>query len=328
MLTSTGRNVLRASLLREDVRVVAINHTCATAEDIVYLIKFDSTHGPLMKLAADSAIAALPNGNLTVNGREVHLISQRDLTKLDWKRYGAEYVAECTGKFRSTATAQAHIVNGGAKRVLISAPSPDAPSMVFRVNSSDYAVQRQDHGATVFSCASCTTNCLAPLLKVLNSKFSIEQGLMTTVHASTQSQHVLDGYSAKDRRSGRSAIGNIIPTTTGASKAIRSVLPHLAGKINGISVRVPTTNVSMVDLVVHTRQSASIGEVLDTFKRAAQEELRGVLEVEEQELVSCDFLGRSCSAIVDAAASSELNPNVSLVKVTLSISVSLRIAVI
>lgn len=264
-----------------------------------------------MKYASNSAIAALPNGNLSVNGREIHLISERALNKLDWRQHGAEYVAECTGKFRSTTTAQEHVVHGGAKRVLISAPSPDAPSLVFRVNSNEYAVHREKSEAVVFSCASCTTNCLAPLLKVLDDGFGIEQGLMTTVHASTQSQHVLDGYSAKDRRSGRSAIGNIIPTTTGASKAIRAVLPHLSGKINGISVRVPTTNVSMVDLVVQTKTSTTLQGVLASFNQAAQGDLSGVLEVEDQELVSCDFLGRSCSAIIDAAASSQLNSNVS-----------------
>lgn len=304
-----GRNVLRASLLRDDVEVVAINHTCATAEDVAYLIKFDSTHGPLMKYASNSAISALPNGNLSVNGRVIHLMSERDLMKLDWRPYGAEYVAECTGKFRSTATAQAHVVHGGAKRVLISAPSPDAPSMVYRVNSEEYVAHRETSETVVFSCASCTTNCLAPLLKVLDNAFGIEQGLMTTVHASTQSQHVLDGYSAKDRRSGRSAIGNIIPTTTGASKAIRAVLPHLAGKINGISVRVPTTNVSMIDLVVQTKTATTLQDMLGTFRQASEGKLVGVLEVEDQELVSCDFLGRSCSAIIDSAASSELNAN-------------------
>lgn len=296
------------------MEVVAINHTCATADDVVYLINFDSTHGPLMKYASNSAIAALPNGNLSVNGKEVHLISQRDLTKLDWRQYQVEYVAECTGKFRSKANAETHVVQGGAKRVVISAPSPDAPSLVYRVNSNEYAMLREKSEATVFSCASCTTNCLAPLLKVLDESVGIEQGLMTTVHASTQSQHVLDGYSAKDRRSGRSAMGNIIPTTTGASKAIKAVLPHLAGKIGGISVRVPTTNVSMVDLVVHTTRPTTLQGVMDSFRQAAQGSLLGVVEVEDQELVSCDFLGRSCSAIIDASASSELNANVSMIR--------------
>lgn len=267
-----------------------------------------------MKYASTSAITALPNGNLSVNGREIHLMSERDLTKLDWQRYGVDYVAECTGKFRSISTAEAHVVHGGAKRVLISAPSPDAPSMVYRVNSEEYTAHRQKDDAVVFSCASCTTNCLAPLLKVLDDGVGIEHGLMTTVHASTQSQHVLDGYSAKDRRSGRSAIGNIIPTTTGASKAIKAVLPHLAGRINGISVRVPTTNVSMIDLVVQTKEATTLYDVLASFRQAAEGSLYGVLEVEDQELVSCDFLGRSCSAIIDAAASSQLNPNVSFQK--------------
>lgn len=216
---------------------MAINHTCASIEDLIYLIKFDSTHGTLSKLVnREVQIAPLPNGNLSVDGREIHLYSERDLYKLDWRVSGAEYVAECTGRFRTTETASIHVSHGKARKVLISAPSPDAPTFVFKVNSHEY---ESHNDLDVFSCASCTTNCLAPIAKVIDDDFGISQGFMTTVHASTQSQHVLDGYSKKNKRAGRSVMGNIIPTTTGAAQAIKVVLPQLMGKLSGTSIRVP-----------------------------------------------------------------------------------------
>lgn len=290
-------------MLRDDIEVAAINHTCATIEDFILLFTHDSTHGPLSRIVSEPVtVEGLPNGNLAINGREIALISERNIEKINWKALGVEYVAECTGKFRSSALASAHVRNGGAKKVLISAPSPDAPTFVYKVNTSRYSPD-----STVYSCASCTTNCLAPIMKVLNDSSGVSQALMTTVHASTQSQHVLDGYSKKDRRAGRSIMGNIIPTSTGAAAAISAVLPDLAGKVTGISVRVPTTNVSMVDLTVATETATSLPKILEAFEMAAKSDLAGVLNVEQDELVSSDFLGHSASAVIDAKASKELN---------------------
>ncbi|TGO32327.1 hypothetical protein BHYA_0328g00060 [Botrytis hyacinthi] len=303
-----GRNLLRASLLRDNVSVVAINHTCSSVEDVVHLLMHDSTHGALDKLMGHKTkIDILPNGSIAIDGQHIALVSERNLEKLDWAKHGVNYVAECTGKFRSTALASKHVTIGGAKKVLISAPSPDAPNIVYKVNSDNYL--RLCKETIVYSCASCTTNCLAPIAKLLQHSFGIQHAFMTTVHASTQSQHVLDGYSTKDRRSGRSIMGNIIPTTTGAAKAIKTVLPELAGKVSGISVRVPTANVSMVDFTVETIQSTSLEEIMTNFRTSAQQELSGVLQVEDEELVSSDFLGNSCSAIIDSKASVELKPN-------------------
>lgn len=298
--------VLRASLLRSDeLEVCAINHTCASIDDVILLFTHDSTHGPLSRLIRDSVdIHGLPNGNLSINGREIALISERDIREIDWEALNVDYVAECTGKFRSVDQASTHVTRGRAKKVLISAPSPDAPTFVYKVNTPMYS---PDTGSVVFSNASCTTNCLAPILKVMNEHFGVAQGFMTTVHASTQSQHVLDGYSKKDRRAGRSIMGNIIPTSTGAAAAISSVLPELTGKVTGMSVRVPTTNVSMVDLTICTETSTSLPEIMAVFQQAAGTVLSGVLSVEEEELVSSDFLGNGASAVIDAKASKQLN---------------------
>ena len=304
-----GRSVLRASLLRTDVVVTAINHTCASVSDVIHLIKHDSTHGPLQKLGKTVTVDALASGDIAVNGQKISLFTERNLEKIDWASHGVEYVAECTGKFKTVAQASTHITFGKAKRVLISAPSPDASTFVYKVNTERYPQLRTSEG--VFSCASCTTNCLAPIAKVINDDFGIVHGFMTTVHASTQSQHVLDGYSKKDRRSGRSIIGNVIPTSTGAAKALKAVLPALDGKVSGISVRVPVANVSMVDLNIQTEKATSLEEVIESFRRAAQSNLFGVVTVEDEELVSSDFLGNPYSAVVDAKASVERNPHVS-----------------
>ncbi|KAF7898624.1 hypothetical protein EAF00_005070 [Botryotinia globosa] len=303
-----GRNLLRASLLRDDVSVVAINHTCSLVEGVIRLLMHDSTHGALDKLMGHKTqICILPNGSIAIDGQHIALMSERNLEKLDWAKYEVDYVAECTGKFRSAALASKHVTIGGAKKVLISAPSPDAPNIVYKVNSDNYL--RLCKETIVYSCASCTTNCLAPIAKVLQHSFGIQHAFMTTVHASTQSQHVLEGYSTKNRRPGRSIMGNVIPTTTGVAKAIKTVLPELAGKVSGISVRVPTANVSMVDLTVETIQSTSLEEIMTKFRASAPQELSGVLQIEDKELVSSDFLGNSCSAIIDSKASVELRPN-------------------
>lgn len=270
----------------------------------------DSTHGSLQKLLQKFIdLVALPNGNICLNGHEIALISERNLEKIDWNALDVDYVAECTGKFRSVASASLHVTSGKAKKVLISAPSPDAPTFVYKVNSGNYVQLKETN--SVYSCASCTTNCLAPIAKILNDNFGIVHGFMTTVHASTQSQHVLDGYSKKDRRSGRSIIGNIIPTTTGAAKALKAVLPCLDGKVSGISVRVPTANVSMVDLTIQLEKPTSLEEIMNAFRVASKGDLQGIVNVEEEELVSCDFLGHPCSAIVDVKASLALNTHVS-----------------
>lgn len=285
---------------------MAINHTCVSIEDLILLFTHDSTHGPLSRIIHGPLdIHGTQNGNLSINGREIALISERNIEKIDWRSLGVEYVAECTGKFRSTAAASAHVSEGGARKVLISAPSCDAPTFVYKVNTFGYS--RVASTSTVYSNASCTTNCLAPILKVLDKAFGVNQAFMTTVHASTQSQHVLDGYSKKDRRAGRSIMGNIIPTSTGAAAAISAVLPELNGKVTGISVRVPTTNVSMVDLTVATDKATSLVEVLAEFEQASHSILSGVLSVEQEELVSSDFLGHSSSAVIDAKASKQLN---------------------
>ncbi|TGO44918.1 hypothetical protein BCON_0444g00050 [Botryotinia convoluta] len=261
-----GRSLLRASLLRDNVSVVAINHTCSSVEEVIHLLMHDSTLGALDKLMGHK-IDILPNGSIAIDGQQTALMSERNLEKLDWAKHRVDYVAECTGKFRSTALVSKHVTVGGAKKGLISAPSPDAPNIVYKVNSDNYL--RLCKETMVYSCASCPTNCLAPIAKVLQHSFGIQHAFMTTVHASTQSQHVLDGYSTKDMRSERSIMGNIIPTTTGAAKAIKTVLPKLAGRVSGISVRVPTANVSMVDLTVETVQSTSLEEIMIKFRTSA-----------------------------------------------------------
>ncbi|KAH2615249.1 hypothetical protein KXV18_004906 [Aspergillus fumigatus] len=277
-----GRNVLRAALNRPDLQIVAINHTCTTIDDLIHLIRYDSSMG---NLPPSIPIHALSDTLLSINGHQIALTSERTLQNLDWAALGAEYVIECTGKFTKHAA--------------------DAPTFVFGVNSDEYTA---DEARRVISCASCTTNCVTPVLKVLQGQFGIAQGFLTTVHAATRSQSVLDGYSRKNRRLGRSVFDNIIPTTTGAAKAIATVLPALSGKVTGVSIRVPTPNVSMIDLTVSTEKPTSLAEVLAVFRRAAKGELAGVLAVSEEELVSSDYLGNPHSAIIDAPACLELNP--------------------
>ncbi|OJI99640.1 hypothetical protein ASPVEDRAFT_60581 [Aspergillus versicolor CBS 583.65] len=297
-----GRNVLRVALSRKDIQIVAINHTCTSVQDLLYLIRYDSSMG---KLPDSVPMHALSDTEIVVDGQHIALTSERDLKKLDWSALGAEYVVECTGKFTKREQALDHVTYGGAKRVVISAPSSDSPTFVYGVNSDEY---RADESRRVVSCASCTTNCVTPVLKVLHREFGITQGFLTTVHAATRSQQVLDGYSKKNRRLGRSVFDNIIPTTTGAAKAIATVLPELTGKVTGVSIRVPTPNVSMIDLTVSTAAPTSLAEILGAFRRAAKSELSGVLSVTDEELVSSDYSGNSHSAIVDAASCSELNP--------------------
>ncbi|KAJ5497751.1 Glyceraldehyde/Erythrose phosphate dehydrogenase family [Penicillium expansum] len=297
-----GRNVLRAALVRSDVQVVAINHTCVTVQDLVYLVRYDSSMGNLDERVD---IQILSDALITIDGKQIALTSERDLKKLDWASLGADYVLECTGKFTKRDLAMEHITYGNAKRVLISAPSSDAPTFVYGVNSHDYTPSEE---CRVISNASCTTNCATPVLKVLQESFGISQGFLTTIHAATRSQQVLDGYSKKDVRLGRGVFNNIIPATTGAAKAVASVLPELKGKVTGVSIRVPTPNVSMIDLTVSTEKPTSLDKIIHKFRLAAKSDMAGVLRVADQELVSSDYNGSPYSAIIDAPACAELNP--------------------
>ncbi|KAJ5115253.1 hypothetical protein NUU61_001012 [Penicillium alfredii] len=297
-----GRNVLRAALVRSDIQAVAINHTCTTVEDLIYLIRYDSCMGDLDER---TNIQTLSETRISINGKQIALTSERDLKKLNWAALGVDYVLECTGKFTKKELALDHVTHGQAKRVLISAPSSDAPTFVYGVNSDLYTAS---DNCRVVSNASCTTNCVTPVLKVLHETFCITQGFLTTVHAATRSQQVLDGYSKKNKRLGRSVFNNIIPTSTGAAKAIAAVLPELQGKVTGVSIRVPTPNVSMIDLTISTTKPTSLPEILATFRRAAKSDMAGVLKVTDEELVSSDYNGSPYSAIIDAPACAELNP--------------------
>ncbi|KAJ5167745.1 Glyceraldehyde-3-phosphate dehydrogenase 1 [Penicillium canariense] len=297
-----GRNVLRAALVRSDIQVNAINHTCVTVQDLVHLIRYDSSMG---NLDERTDIQIVSDSLITIDGRRIALTSERDLKKLNWAALGVDYVLECTGKFTKRDLAIEHVTYGQAKRVLISAPSSDSPTFVYGVNSDLYTPSEE---CRVVSNASCTTNCVTPVLKVLNDTFGVTQGFLTTVHAATRSQQVLDGYSKKSQRLGRSVFGNIIPTTTGAAKAVASVLPELKGKVTGVSIRVPTPNVSMIDLTISTEKPTSLAEILSAFRVSAKSDMAGVLRVTDEELVSSDYNGSPYSAIIDAPACAELNP--------------------
>ncbi|KAK4047685.1 hypothetical protein OIO90_006114 [Microbotryomycetes sp. JL221] len=298
-----GRATFRASLEREDLQVVAINHTVPALDYLLHVIRYDSTHG-VCKQTQDLSI---DGDDLVYKGRRIKLFSERDPTKIDWKSAGAEYIIEATGKMTTVETASKHL-HSGARKVIVSAPSKDAKTIVVGVNRKDYRPNMD-----VVSNASCTTNCLAPLAKILHRSFGIEYGMMTTVHASTSSQHVLDSYSRKNRRLGRAVASNIIPSTTGAATAVKLVLPELAGKFTGISVRVPVNNVSMVDLTVTlTKPVKSKEELLQPLRDAAAGKvgsysLSNIVAVSDEELVSSDFLGWEQSCIVDSAASIMLN---------------------
>lgn len=294
---------------------MAVNHTAASIDHLLIAIRHDSTHGtcvhgneitvaPANHPGMLKATENNPNPQaLLYRGKLIHLFSQRDPANLDWSAAGAEYIMESTGKMTTVEKASVHLSAAKGKKVIISAPSKDARNIVFGVNHSDYA------GDDVVSNASCTTNCLAPIAAVLHKTFGVETGMMTTIHASTASQKVLDGFSSKDIRSGRSAMGNIIPATTGAASAVVKVLPELAGKFQGISVRVPVTNVSLVDLTVKTiRPFESKADLMSVFATAANTPvskggLKGVLGVSEEQLVSSDYLTSSHSSIIDVDAS-------------------------
>ena len=289
-----GRMVFRSSLNRDDVQVVGINDLL-DVEHLAYLLKYDSVHG-----TCDASIE-VENGNLLVNGNVIKITAERDPKQIGWGSIDTDVVAECTGIFTTLEKAQLHI-DGGAKKVVISAPSSDAPMFVVGVNHKD--AKSSD---LIVSNASCTTNCLAPVAKVLNDKFVISEALMTTVHATTATQFTVDGPSKKDFRGGRSSLLNIMPASTGAAKAVTKVIPSLAGKITGMAFRVPTANVSVVDLTVKLESKTSYDDVMQALKEASQNELKGVLGYTEDLVVSQDFIGDTRTSIVDYNAGIELN---------------------
>ncbi|PKF50191.1 type I glyceraldehyde-3-phosphate dehydrogenase [Enterovibrio nigricans] len=284
-----GRFVFRASVERNDIEVVAINDLI-DVDYMAYMLKYDSTHGRF------NGTVEVVEGNLVVNGKTVRVTAERNPTELQWDAVGVDVVAEATGIFLTDETARQHIT-AGAKKVVLTGPSKDAtPMFVMGVNHASYA------GQDIVSNASCTTNCLAPIAKVLNDKWGIESGLMTTVHATTATQKTVDGPSAKDWRGGRGASQNIIPSSTGAAKAVGVVLPELNGKLTGMAFRVPTANVSVVDLTVNLKEAATYAEICAAMKAASEGEMAGVLGYTEDEVVSQDFIGEVQTSVFDAKA--------------------------
>lgn len=294
-----GRLTFRAALDNKDVRVVGINDPFIDLDYMVYMIKYDSVHGGFEgTVEIDEA-----NHGLIVNGEKIKVFGEMQAGDIDWKSVGAEYILECTGINTTIEKAEAHL-KGGAKKVIISAPSADAPMFVMGVNEEKYTSDM-----TVISNASCTTNCLAPLAKVINDNFGIVEGLMTTVHSTTATQKTVDGPSKKDWRGGRAAAANIIPSSTGAAKAVGKVIPELNGKLTGMAFRVPTINVSVVDLTVRLEKAATYEEIKAAMKKASENELKGILGYTEDAVVSTDFIHDSRTSIFDASAGIALNDN-------------------
>ncbi|MBS6457273.1 type I glyceraldehyde-3-phosphate dehydrogenase [Vescimonas sp.] len=285
-----GRMVVRRALEHPEIEIVGINDLCP-ADYLAYMLKYDSMHG---KFAGE---VKAEDGVIIINGRRIPVSAERDPANLPWKDLGAEYVIESTGLFLTKEKAQGHIA-AGAKHVVMSAPSKDdTPMFVTGVNLDKYTSDMQ-----FVSNASCTTNCLAPIAKVLNDKFGIADGLMTTVHSITATQKTVDGVSLKDWRGGRAASGNIIPSSTGAAKAVGKVIPELAGKLTGMSMRVPTLDVSVVDLTVNLKKPATYDEICAAMKEASEGELKGVLGYTDESVVSSDFLGDPHTSVFDAKA--------------------------
>jgi len=284
-----GRIVFRAAQKRSDIEIVAINDLL-DAEYMAYMLKYDSTHGRF------NGTVEVKDGQLVVNGKTIRVTAERDPANLKWDEVGVDVVAEATGIFLTDETARKHI-QAGAKKVVLTGPSKDdTPMFVMGVNHKSYA------GQDIVSNASCTTNCLAPLAKVINDKFGIVEALMTTVHATTATQKTVDGPSHKDWRGGRGAAQNIIPSSTGAAKAVGKVIPELNGKLTGMAFRVPTPNVSVVDLTARLAKPASYKEICDAIKAASEGELKGVLGYTEDEVVSTDFNGEKLTSVFDAKA--------------------------
>jgi len=291
-----GRLVFRAAMERDDVQIVAINDLI-DVEYMSYMLRYDTVHGRF------NGAVSVKDGKLVVNGQEIRVTAEKSPANLKWGEVGAEYVVESTGLFLTKETCQGHI-DAGAKRVVMSAPSKDdTPMFVMGVNNKTYK------GEPFVSNASCTTNCLAPLAKVIHDNFGILEGLMTTVHATTNTQKTVDAPSAKDWRGGRAAAGNIIPSSTGAAKAVGKVIPSLNGKLTGMAFRVPTLNVSVVDLTCRLEKGASYDEIKAAVKKAADTDLKGILEYTEDDVVSSDFIGDAHTSVFDAKAGISLNNN-------------------
>ncbi|MBC9130500.1 glyceraldehyde-3-phosphate dehydrogenase [Frischella sp. Ac48] len=289
-----GRIVFRAAQQRSDIEIVAINDLL-DVDYMAYMLKYDSTHGRF------DGTVEVKDGKLVVNGKAIRVTAERDPANLKWNEVGVDVVAEATGLFLDDATARKHI-QAGAKKVVLTGPSKDStPMFVMGVNDKDYA------GQDIVSNASCTTNCLAPLAKVINDNFGIVEGLMTTVHATTATQKTVDGPSHKDWRGGRGAAQNIIPSSTGAAKAVGKVIPELNGKLTGMAFRVPTPDVSVVDLTARLAKPAKYEDICKVIKAAAEGPMKGVLGYTEDAVVSTDFLGEVCTSVFDAKAGIQIS---------------------
>lgn len=293
-----GRLVFRAALERGDVNVVAINDPFIDLDYMVYMLKYDSIQGPF------TGDVKVEDGKLVVNGNKIAVFAEKDPAEIKWGEAGAEFVVESSGVFTTLEKAEAHL-KGGAKRVIISAPSKDAKMMVMGVNEFDYDPSTMK----IVSNASCTTNCLAPLAKVVNDKFGIVEGLMTTVHSTTATQKTVDGPSNKDWRGGRAAAANIIPSSTGAAKAVGKVIPALDGKLTGMAFRVPTIDVSVVDLTCRLEKPATYEEIVTAVKEAAAGSMKGILSWTEDAVVSSDMIHNPNTSIFDVNAGIALNDN-------------------
>ncbi len=289
-----GNLAFQAALKKEDVEVVSINDPFITADYMAYMIKYDTIHGRF-----EGEVKGEEN-TLTVNGKQVKVYNEMDPHNVPWGQDGVDYVLECSGVFTTTEKAQAHL-DAGAKKVVISAPSKDAPMFVMGVNEKKY-----DTSMNIVSNASCTTNCLAPLAKVINDKYGIVDGLMTTVHSTTATQKTVDGASKKDWRGGRAASGNIIPSSTGAAKAVGKVIPSLDGKLTGMAFRVPTLDVSVVDLTCNLATPTTYEDICKTMKEAAEGSMKGIIEYVEDDVVSSDFISDEHTSIFDAKAGIQL----------------------
>lgn len=291
-----GRLVFRAAMNRNDIEIVAINDP-SELDYLVYTLKYDTMHGRF-----DGTIE-IKDGELFVNGKHIFVTSTREPEGLKWGEAGADYIIESTGHYLTSEKAEAHL-HAGAKRVVISAPAKDdTPLFVMGVNHQTY------DGSAIVSSASCTTNCLAPLTKIIHEKFGVIEGLMTTVHSITASQRTVDGHSKKDWRGGRASSGNIIPSSTGAAKAVSKIIPELAGKLTGMSFRVPTLDVSVIDVTYRLAKATTYEEIKTAVKEASENELKGIVGYTEDEVVSSDFLGDPRTCIFDAKAGIALNDN-------------------
>ena len=285
-----GKLSFQAAFAKEGVEVVAVNDPFIEADYMAYMTKFDTVHGRF-----NGSIEA-KDGNLIVNGNVIKVYNEMDPHNIPWGEIGVDYVLECSGVFTTMEKAQAHL-DAGAKKVIISAPSKDAPMFVMGVNNETY-----DPSMKIVSNASCTTNCLAPLAKIINDNFGITEGLMTTVHSTTATQKTVDGASKKDWRGGRAAAANIIPSSTGAAKAVGKVIPSLNGKLTGMSLRVPTVDVSVVDLTCNLAKPTTYEEICAAVKKASEGELKGIVEYTDEDVVSSDFISDPHTSIFDAKA--------------------------